>query len=228
MAIFTILSRRYDLAFKKRPILTMVVTNTILGSIADILAQTIEITTPQRRTLYASNATGTRKLELDEKLNQKLPRYGDQLVHIHSTSQPLPPSFDFGRLALFTSWGLVTAPLFFKWLRWLERAYPITTASTYAPVLKRVACDQLGFAPIGIAGFFAYMAYLEPGGNMEAVKSRLEQLYVPALKANYALWPAAQVVNFRLMPLKFQLPFSSMVMLIWGVYASLVNSGPGP
>ena len=33
----------------------------------------------------------------------------------------------------------------------------------------------------------------------------MEQIYVPTLKANYMVWPLVQVLNFRVVPLQFQL-----------------------
>lgn len=57
---------------------------------------------------------------------------------------------------------------------------------------------------IGVACFFTVMTVAE-GGGRRAVMSKLRDMYVPTLKANYAVWPAVQVINFRLMPVQFQL-----------------------
>jgi hypothetical protein len=70
--------------------------------------------------------------------------------------------------------------------------------------MKRVAFDQLIFAPFGVACFFTAMTVAE-GGGKTAVLHKLRDMYVPTLKANYVLWPAVQIVNFRLMPVQFQL-----------------------
>lgn len=43
------------------------------------------------------------------------------------------------------------------------------------------------------------------GGGRRAVAHKLRDMYVPTLKANYAVWPAVQIINFRLMPVQFQL-----------------------
>lgn len=43
------------------------------------------------------------------------------------------------------------------------------------------------------------------GGGKRAVEHKLRDMYVPTLKANYLVWPAVQLINFRLMPLQFQL-----------------------
>lgn len=56
----------------------------------------------------------------------------------------------------------------------------------------------------GVACFFSVMTVAE-GGGRRAVMSKLRDMYVPTLKANYAVWPAVQVINFRLMPVQFQL-----------------------
>jgi protein Mpv17 len=144
-------------------------------------------------------------------------------VPTHSAHYRLPPPFDFGRLARFASWGFVIAPFQFKWLQFLQRTFPLTASSSTIPALKRVVVDQICFAPLGLLGFFTYMTYAE-GGDKEMLEKKLKHAFIPTLKANYILWPAVQLVNFRLMPLQFQLPFASSVGILWGTYLSLTNS----
>lgn len=43
------------------------------------------------------------------------------------------------------------------------------------------------------------------GGSRRAVYQKLRDMYVPTLKANFMVWPAVQIINFRLMPVQFQL-----------------------
>ena len=57
---------------------------------------------------------------------------------------------------------------------------------------------------LGIAAFFTAMTLAE-GGRRRAVEQKLRDMYVPTLKANFLLWPAVQLINFRLMPVQFQL-----------------------
>lgn len=47
------------------------------------------------------------------------------------------------------------------------------------------------------------------GGGKRAVTQKLKDMYLPTLKANYLVWPAVQMINFRLMPLQFQLVSTS-------------------
>lgn len=198
----------------------MMVTNAILGGVADTVAQTI--TSVRERA--ARKPGGTSKddgvaVEIHE-LDRKNPLYEGDLIPV---SKMLPPPFDFERLTRFMAYGFAMAPLQFKWFGFLSRAFPITKTSAFGPAMKRVAMDQLVFAPFGIACFFSVMTIAE-GGGRRAVAHKLRDMYLPTLKANFMIWPAVQVINFRLMPVQFQLvspraprfalpPFSSVGLL---------------
>lgn len=72
---------------------------------------------------------------------------------------------------------------------------------------------------------------------------KFQEVYVPALKANYIVWPAVQMLNFRVVPIQFQIvslnpfditdelmltamlqPFVSTIGIAWTAYLSLTNS----
>ncbi|KAI9797601.1 MAG: hypothetical protein M1833_005384 [Piccolia ochrophora] len=139
------------------------------------------------------------------------------------SSKHLPPPFDFERLTRFMAFGFMVAPLQFKWFQFLSSAFPLAKGSATVATLKRVAFDQLIFAPITLASFFAFMTIAE-GGGRRAVSRKLQDVYLPALKANYVVWPAIQILNFRVMPIQFQLPMVSTVSIAWTAYLSMTNS----
>ena len=56
----------------------------------------------------------------------------------------------------------------------------------------------------GLGAFFTFMTVAE-GGGKRAIMRKFQDVYVPALKANYMVWPAVQILNFRVMPLQFQI-----------------------
>ncbi|KAK5005744.1 hypothetical protein LTR39_005849, partial [Cryomyces antarcticus] len=74
-----------------------------------------------------------------------------------------------------------------------------------------------------LACFFTFMTVAE-GGGKRAVARKFQDVYVPALKANFMVWPAVQMLNFRVMPIQFQIPFVSTVGIAWTAYLSLTNS----
>jgi protein Mpv17 len=182
----------------------MMVTNSVLGGIADTVAQTITSIRERALRKHPNGQLNPREdalaIEIHE-LDRKNPFSDRELI---PESKVLPPPFDFERLTRFMAYGFCMAPVQFRWFKFLERCFPITKSAAFLPAMKRVAFDQLIFAPFGLACFFTAMTVAE-GGGRRAVEDKLRDMYVPTLKANYMLWPAVQVINFRLMPVQFQL-----------------------
>jgi hypothetical protein len=154
-----------------------------------------------------------------EDLNEKPARLSPAL----SPSYSGPPAFDFERLTRFMSYGFLMTPVQFKWYGFLSKWLPITPSRATVPALQRVAMDQLIFAPCGLAAFFSFMTVAEGGGKKHLVK-KFQDIYIPTLRANWILWPAVQIINFRFMPLQFQIPFVSTIGIAWTAYLSLSNA----
>ena len=80
---------------------------------------------------------------------------------------------------------------------------------------------------------------------------KFQEVYIPALKANYMVWPLVQILNFRVVPVQFQIvslphahlscsthlrlmielllqPLVSTVGIAWTAYLSLSNSSDEP
>jgi protein Mpv17 len=200
----------------------MMVTNAVLGGVADTVAQSI--TAIRQRALRKSGGTPLSPkqdpiaVEIHE-LDRKNPLNDRELV---PDSKALPPPFDFERLTRFMAYGFCMAPLQFKWFQFLSRTFPITSkTSAFAQAMKRVVFDQLIFAPFGLGVFFTAMTVAEGGGRREVLQ-KLRDMYVPTLKANYMLWPAVQVINFRLMPVQFQLvSFPAVASVFYSLVANM-------
>lgn len=43
------------------------------------------------------------------------------------------------------------------------------------------------------------------GGGKRALAQKFRDVYLPTLKANFVLWPAVQILNFRVIPIQFQI-----------------------
>ncbi|KAK3809563.1 MAG: hypothetical protein J3Q66DRAFT_287942 [Benniella sp.] len=134
-------------------------------------------------------------------------------------------SFDLPRTGRFVLYNFSVAPLIHTWYSFLDRNFPITNttatttklAHTMTPALKRMMADQVLFAPVGLALLFSGLTVLE-GGGVQEIKDKLNTTYLSTLKANYAIWPAVQLVNFSVMPLQLRLPFVSAVGIVWNAY----------
>lgn len=192
--IHTLLTRHVSV------VMTMMVTNAILGGVADTVAQSITAI----RTRASRKGVGPDKDEFAIEIHELSRKSADFERDFVPDTKAHAPAFDFERLTRFMAYGFCVAPLQFKWFRFLERAFPMTKTSAFGPALKRVVFDQFVYAPFGVGLFFVAMTVAE-GGGRRAVTSKLRDMYVPTLKANYVVWPAVQIVNFRLMPVQFQL-----------------------
>ncbi|TVY26511.1 Protein sym1, partial [Lachnellula hyalina] len=220
IAIMSRLAAKFNTYYADRPILTMMITNAVLGGIADTVAQSItSIKLAAARKPGGIKDDDTMAIEIRE-LDRKNPLNENELI---PDSKYLPPPFEFERLTRFMAYGFMMAPVQFKWFQFLSKAFPITKSSGLGPAMKMVAFDQLIFAPVGIACFFTVMTVAE-GGGRRAVTHKLRDMYLPTLKANFMVWPLVQIINFRLMPIQFQLPFVSTIGIAWTAYLSLSNA----
>lgn len=109
----------------------------MLGGVADTVAQLI--------TAFRARKEGSSELliEIHDWDKQKPSALGEV-----GSSRGVP-AFDFERLTRFMSYGFFMAPLQFQWFGFLSRAFPLTKVNPTIPVMKRVAFDQLIFAPFG-------------------------------------------------------------------------------
>jgi protein Mpv17 len=87
------------------------------------------------------------------------------------------------------------------------------------------------------------------GRDPKHIRARFEDIFRPALLANWKIWPAAQVrqvltfrisrvlltgewwvcgrdqfINFRFMPLPYRVPFQQTCGVFWTLYLSLLNA----
>lgn len=172
-----------------------------MGGIADTVAQTL--TAVRERAVRKKGGPGKDDflaIEIHD-LDKRNPFNENDLI---PDSKKLPPPFDFERTTRFMSYGFLMSPIQHRWFRFLSATFPVTKTATWLPALKRVAFDQFLFAPAGLAAFFTFMTIAE-GGGKRAVQRKFQDVYVPALKANYMVWPAVQIINFRIMPIQYQI-----------------------
>lgn len=93
----------------------------------------------------------------------------------------------------------MAGPVMIGWFRVLDRFVHLSTPNR--TLLARVALDQGLFAPINIAYFFTAQGLLE-GKSFDDVGGKLHEAYGTTLLANWKVWPAVQLLNFKFVPLE--------------------------
>ncbi|KAI0757232.1 hypothetical protein C8Q80DRAFT_85520 [Daedaleopsis nitida] len=163
----------------------------------------------------ALNALGDTVAQLTQRFNEKHRRH--------------QPPYDILRTLRFFAFGFGMGPLIGRWNFFLERHFPLrslgneTGKVSLRALARRVGADQLFMAPIGLAMFIGSMGVME-GRDPKHIAQRYNDIYKPALIANWQVWPLAQLINFRFMPLPYRVPFQSSCGVFWTLYLSLLNS----
>ena len=92
-----------------------------------------------------------------------------------------------------------------------------------AVVAKRVAFDQLIYAPLFTGIYFAGMGFYEGKPFSQSLQTLREKLW-PTLVVNWSVWPIINFVNFSLVPLKFHILVINFCIIFWTAYLSFVNN----
>lgn len=114
--------------------------------------------------------------------------------------------------------AVVFGPAATKWYAFLQKR--INLRSENATIAARVLADQTVFATCNLAFFLSSMSVMEGSDP----KEKLEKSYWSGIKANWALWPAVQAVNFKLVPLEHRVLVVNIVSLGWNSFLSWLNS----
>ncbi|VDM96819.1 unnamed protein product [Thelazia callipaeda] len=107
------------------------------------------------------------------------------------------------------------APITYRWFLLLEK---LKGKPNLLP-LKRMIIDQSMAAPTFTFTFITNLHLLERKPFHEALGIAKKEI-IPVMKTNYRVWPAVQLVNFYLLPLRYRLVFVQFVGLFWNMYLS--------
>ncbi|KAF8273757.1 hypothetical protein EI94DRAFT_1714868 [Lactarius quietus] len=150
-----------------------------------------------------------------------------QYIIVSSNDDRADFHYDIPRTLRFFCFGAGMSPIIGRWNRFLELKFPLPThggkVTSLTALSKRVVVDQLVMAPIGLSIFLGSMGMMERR-DPQHIRARFEDIYQPALLANWKIWPAAQFINFRFMPLPYRVPFQQTCGVFWTLYLSLLNS----
>jgi len=144
-----------------------------------------------------------------------------QYVERKQKNQSFSGNFDTkqcANMALFGS-GYV-APVLHNWYGILERFFPQQGVKS---TLLKVSFDQTFFASFMIASFMIGLSALN-GESFEKGFSKFKEHYWEAILVNWKIWPLVMVLNFRLVPLQFQVLFVNFVAIFWNAYLSYVTN----
>lgn len=159
----------------------------------------------------SSAVTGFVTFSLGDVIAQKLEKGGNKVLD-------LKRSMKVGLLGFVMNGVFLT-----RWFDYLDRVVG-TCMHTKANVICKVVADQLVYAPLAIMAYFSYAtATLSDNANADSsFLTKMVDDFWPTFAADCTIWPVANVVNFRYVPLVYRASFTSFVALIWQTYMSVV------
>ncbi|CAG4962576.1 unnamed protein product [Colias eurytheme] len=156
--------------------------------------------------------------------NYKVKEYrdvGDLLEQTYEVYTKDMDKYDFKRTMHMGFSGAAVGVLCHHWYKVLDR---FIIGKTTDMVIKKLLLDQLIFSPIMIVTFFGSLALLEDN-PVDNFKDEVKDKFVTLYKAEWMVWPPAQIINFYFLPTRFRVLYDNTISLGYDIYTSQVKHG---
>lgn len=183
----------YQNSLAVHPVKTQVISSALIWGFGDIAAQTI------------THATAKAKSPQDEDKEFKI-----NWKRVATTSL-----FGFG----------FVGPVGHFWYEGLDRFMRLRLRlqpNSFWFVANKVAVDGLIFGPLDLLVFFSYMGF-STGKSIPQIKEDVKRDFLPALILEGGIWPVVQIVNFRFIPVRYQLLYVNFFCLLDSCFLSWVE-----
>lgn len=146
---------------------------------------------------------------------------GDLMQQKYQLKKNELKTWNFKRTGHVAITGIVIGPFCHYWYVFLDWCFPGKSLKT---VTKKIFVDQVICSPI-VIGSFLYLTCLMERKTWSETKTEIAKKAKILYKAEWIVWPPAQLFNFYILPLKYRVLFDNLVSLGFDFYFSHVRYG---
>lgn len=128
-------------------------------------------------------------------------------------------TYDLNRTGQMGISGITAGILCHHWYNFLDR---VIVGKTFGMVLKKLFLDQFVCSPVLLLSFFATVAVFEDN-PIESFTDEVKEKFWTLYKAEWVVWPPAQIINFYFLPTQYRVLYDSTISLGYDMYASHVK-----
>lgn len=131
---------------------------------------------------------------------------------------------DKERLAHAAVTGLIwSGPVTHYWYKILFGKLTVGIKDPILGLIAQIVLDAIIFSPVTVSGYFAVRSLLE-GSGLKGIQEKLTTRLFSTVIGAWKFWPAANVVNFSIVPLSFRVLYMNVLSVFWSGYLTFVNS----
>ncbi|CAA3028524.1 Mpv17 isoform X2 [Olea europaea subsp. europaea] len=146
--------------------------------------------------------------------------------HNQTTDDDKEFKINWRRVATTSLFGFgFVGPVGHFWYEGLDRLIRLRLQlrpNSFRFVTTKVAVDGMLFGPLDLLIFFTYMGF-STGKSAAQVKEDVKRDFLPALVLEGGVWPIVQVVNFRYVPVRYQLLYVNFFCLLDSCFLSWID-----
>lgn len=120
----------------------------------------------------------------------------------------------------------LNGPFLTHYYRFLDKTFGSSTKNV-KQIGKKLVAEQLVSAPICNFFFFGFTSFYNGGATfgdrLNRFKHTLSTKFISTWLVDCAVWPAANVVNFKYVPVHLRPSYVSFVQLFWNTYICSVG-----
>lgn len=180
----------------------------LLSKVVNVYQKAITVAFSRKYLFYTNVTLSTGISTLGDLLEQHYELHTNQLE-----------KYDIERTGHMSLSGFSAGVISHNWYNFLDK---IITGRSFGMVIKKLLLDQFICSPLIILSFFATVAIFEEH-PLESFNEEVQDKFLILYKAEWIVWPPAQIINFYFLPTRYRVVYDNTISLGYDIYTSQIK-----